>query len=131
MKLAGLLQHPDPIIINHTIRWGHSMGTGPEGLCGLGTGWAVSPGLGVPHRVRAGSVPRAGGLCRVGSVPRPEGSGGFEVSGLKDQHKSPGRGKTIKFEGSWGTGIAGGPSTPQPGGAQPVSPTPFPQCGPQ
>lgn len=35
MKLAGLLQHPDPIIINHTIRWGwRGRGAAFQGLGG-------------------------------------------------------------------------------------------------
>ncbi|KFR01140.1 SWI/SNF-related matrix-associated actin-dependent regulator of chromatin subfamily D member 2, partial [Opisthocomus hoazin] len=40
MKLAGLLQHPDPIIINHTIRW--ALGGGGAGYpapgCRIGRG---------------------------------------------------------------------------------------------
>lgn len=48
MKLAGLLQHPDPIIINHTIRWGHGVGTAPGGSVGWALGWAVSLELGAP-----------------------------------------------------------------------------------
>lgn len=62
MKLAGLLQHPDPIIINHTIRWGHSAGTA---LRGFGWArWAMVPGLKGLHGM--GSVPGTGGAQWVG-----------------------------------------------------------------
>lgn len=93
MKLAGLLQHPDPIIINHTIRWG--------------TAWPLRGSVGWALHGH-GHSPELRGLHGVGRVPRAEGApwgrqgpqdwGGHSVGWAVSWAVSPGLGGSM----GWG-----------------------------